>query len=71
MQDGLGVPGTACGVCGSGDVRTDVVEHEGWLLLGACPRCDHRWTRRLSDTPAITPVRVVAVAVRPEVANAA
>lgn len=73
MQNGLSSRAAACAVCGSREVRTDAVEQGGWLLLAECPRCDHRWTQRLSEawTPARAPVRAAAVAVRPEVANAA
>jgi hypothetical protein len=73
MQNGLVARAAACAVCGSREVRTDAVEHDGWLLLGECPRCDHRWTQRLSAAPAHAraPALVAAVAVRPEVANAA
>ena len=87
MQDGISIPAMACAVCGSREVRTDAVEQgsksraasrrraetSSWLLLAECPRCDHRWTQRLSEAsaPARAPVRVAAAAVRPEVANAA
>jgi hypothetical protein len=73
MQNGLSSHAPACAVCGSREVRSDEVEHGGWLLVGECPRCDHRWTQRLSGlpAPARAPVRVAASAVRPEVANAA
>jgi uncharacterized Zn finger protein len=73
MQNGISIPRAACAVCGSREVRTDAVEQGGWLLLAECPRCDHRWTQRLSETsaPTCAPVRVAAAAVRPEVANAA
>jgi hypothetical protein len=33
-----------CPVCGFGEVVTDQVVEGGGLALGACPRCDHRWT---------------------------
>ena len=85
MANGFSNHGPDCAVCGSREVRTDAVEHEctpraasrrraetsSWLLLAECPRCDHRWTQRLAEAPARMPVRVAAVAVRPEVANAA
>ena len=35
-----------CLVCGSSEVRTDEVVDRGILLLGECPRCEHRWTER-------------------------
>ncbi len=53
-----------CGVCGFAEVLTDVVlgpgdpEGRPALGLGACPRCDHRWTVAL---PQIAP-RVVRAA---------
>jgi hypothetical protein len=73
MANGSSIGGAECAVCGSREVRTDAVEHGGWLLLAECPRCDHRWTQRVSEAPAPAraPARVAAAAVRPEVANAA
>ena len=62
----------ACAICGSRDVRSDAVDHDGWLELGECAHCDHRWTRSLHGMTA--PVRAIArVAARaqPEVASAA
>jgi transcription elongation factor Elf1 len=72
MQNGISSRAAACAVCGSRDVRTDAVEHDGWLALAECARCDHRWTRPLHEGPA--PVRALArvgVRARPEVASAA
>jgi uncharacterized Zn finger protein len=60
----------SCPVCGERDVRSDVVEHEGFLLLGECPRCDHRWTQALREEPMLARVPVRAVHL-PEVASAA
>jgi hypothetical protein len=71
MSNGLPNRGPDCAVCGSREVRTDAVEQDGWLVLGECPRCDHRWTQRLAEAPARAPVRVADAALRPEVANAA
>jgi hypothetical protein len=62
----------ACVVCGSRNVRTDAVEHDGWLALSECAHCDHRWTQPLREGPA--PARAllrVAARARPEVASAA
>jgi hypothetical protein len=60
-------------VCGSSEVQRDAVEHSGWIELAECPRCDHRWTQRLSEAPipARAPLRVAAASMRPEVASAA
>ncbi len=33
-----------CPVCAFSEVVTDQVVDGGFLVLGACPRCDHRWT---------------------------
>ncbi len=33
-----------CPVCAFSEVLTDQVAEGGFLVLGACPRCDHRWT---------------------------
>ena len=38
-----------CLLCGCSDVCTDEVVHHGVLLLGECPRCEHRWMFRMSD----------------------
>ncbi len=38
-----------CPICLCPGVRTDAVHHGGLLLLGECPRCDHRWTSASSD----------------------
>ncbi len=43
---------TRCLVCGFSEIRTDEVQDDGLVLLGECPRCQHRWTRRLGPTPA-------------------
>jgi hypothetical protein len=70
MQNLISPGRAACEVCGGREVHTDMVEHgAGWLLLAACPRCDHRWTQRLADAPTVG--RAVRVAAAPEVANAA
>jgi len=53
----------ACRVCGCREVRTDEVEAGELLWLGACPRCEHRWTARASAAPAaVTPPQRAAVA---------
>jgi len=39
-----------CGVCGCGSVRIDEVAFQGRMLLGECPRCQHRWTEVLPDS---------------------
>ena len=70
MQSTVSNRTAACAVCGSREVRTDAVEQGGLLLLAECPRCDHRWTQPLTEAFARAPARV-AVAVRPEVADAA
>ncbi len=36
-----------CLLCGCPDVHSDEVVDHGVLLLGECPRCEHRWTRSL------------------------
>ena len=41
-----------CLLCGCPDVHSDEVVDRGVLLLGECPRCDHRWIFRMSDTEA-------------------
>ena len=71
MQNRLSIPGPACAVCGSREVRLDAVEHGGWLLLAECPRCDHRWTQPHGELALRAPARVASGAVRAEVANAA
>jgi hypothetical protein len=35
---------TRCLVCGSCEVRTDLVLDRGFVFLAECPRCEHRWT---------------------------
>ncbi len=39
-----------CLLCGCPDVCSDEVMDHGVVLLGECPRCDHRWMFRMSDT---------------------
>ena len=58
-----------CRVCGFSEVRTDEVAEGGIVLLGECPRCDHRWTQRIAPPPARS-VRARAAPVR-EIAPAA
>lgn len=41
-----------CLLCGCPDMHSDEVVDQGVLLLGECPRCDHRFLFRLSDTEA-------------------
>jgi len=47
-----------CPVCAFSELVTDQVVEGGFLALGACPRCDHRWT-------GFIPRSGVARAVRP------
>lgn len=71
MQNGFS-RAAACAICGSRDVHFDAVEQGGWLLLGECVRCDHRWTQPLREVPAPVPALVrVGARVQPEVASAA
>ena len=49
-------PLPTCAVCGSPDLDTDEVCDDGVLLLGACRRCDHRWTARRADAPRRRPL---------------
>jgi transcription elongation factor Elf1 len=70
MQNQLPIPGTACVVCGSREVRIDAVEQAGWLLLAECPRCEHRFTQPLREAPRAR-LRVAGAALRAQVANAA
>jgi hypothetical protein len=42
---------TRCLVCGFAEVRTDEVVAQGVVLLGECPRCEHRWTATLAPEP--------------------
>jgi hypothetical protein len=37
-----------CPVCAFSEVVTDQVVEGGFLVLSACPRCDHRWTGAFS-----------------------
>jgi hypothetical protein len=48
-----------CPVCAFSEVVTDQVLESGFLLLGACPRCDHRWTGTMPRPrfPRAVPVR--------------
>ena len=69
--NGLSIVGAVCAVCGSRELRTDAVEHGGWLLLSECARCDHRWTQPFAGATARAAVRVAARAHPPEVASAA
>lgn len=39
-----------CLLCGCPDVHSDEVVDRGVLLLGECPRCEHRWVFRMSDS---------------------
>ena len=41
-----------CLLCGCPDMVSDQVVDNGVLLLGECPRCDHRFLFRMSDTEA-------------------
>lgn len=41
-----------CLLCGCPDVSSDEVVDHGVLLLGECPRCEHRWIFRMSDSEA-------------------
>jgi hypothetical protein len=59
-------------VCGSREVHSDAVEHDGWLVLAECARCDHRWTQPLREGPALVrALRSVGARAQPEVASAA
>ena len=69
--NGLSILGANCAVCGSRAVRTDAVEHGGWLLLSECARCDHRWTQPFAGATARAVRKVAASSPRPEVASAA
>jgi hypothetical protein len=63
---------SVCSVCGSREVQIDAVEHRGWLGLGQCARCDHRWTQPLREAPvAVRALARVGAHARPEVASAA
>jgi hypothetical protein len=57
---------TRCLVCGFAEVRTDEVVDGGVVLLGECPRCEHRWTSRAPLEPRLArpraPTREVATA---------
>ncbi len=68
--NGLSIVGAACAVCGSRELRIDAVDHDGWLLLSECARCDHRWTQPFAGATARA-VKVSARARRTEVASAA
>jgi len=57
-----------CDVCGFAEVHTDHVADRGWVMLAACPRCDHRWTERVAGPPR--PARYARVE-RPAAASAA
>jgi hypothetical protein len=57
-----------CPVCAFSEVVTDQVVEGGVLALGACPRCDHRWTG-LGARPGFP--RAVATALRREQGSAA
>jgi len=50
-----------CLLCGCPDMHSDEVSDNGILLLGECPRCDHRFLFRMSDSeaekPAVAPKR--------------
>jgi len=46
-----------CPVCAFCEVVTDQVVEGGFLWLGTCPRCDHRWTGAASRPPRAVVVR--------------
>jgi hypothetical protein len=48
-----------CPVCAFSELVTDQVVEGGFLVLGACPRCDHRWTGAVPRPgfPRAVPVR--------------
>jgi hypothetical protein len=71
MSNSLWFGRGTCPVCGAREVRSDAVEHRGWLLLAECPRCDHRWTQPLPEAPALTRAPVRAELPLAEVASAA
>jgi hypothetical protein len=54
-----------CLVCGFRELRTDEVVERGLLLLAECPRCEHRFTQRLSDASARQPLVPLPARVRP------
>ena len=41
-----------CLVCSCPDMYSEEVADDGVMLLGECPRCDHRFLFRMSDTVA-------------------
>jgi hypothetical protein len=61
---------TRCLVCGFTEVKTDEVIEGGLVLLGECPRCEHRFTQLLPrarelarvGSPAATRIREGAAA---------
>ena len=56
-------PVTRSHVCGFAEVRTDEVA-ECDLVLAECPRCEHRWTRRVPPVaPRLAPVPALRIAV--------
>ena len=63
--------GVRCRVCGCAEVQTDEANDGEALFLAECPRCDHRWTQRVSEAPAFARAPALVAAVQPEVANAA
>jgi hypothetical protein len=62
---------TRCLVCGFAEVRTDEVIDRGIVFLAECPRCEHRWTKRMPLAPVRTPQRAGGARHAGEVASAA
>jgi hypothetical protein len=58
---------TRCLVCGSSELRTDLVLDRGFVFLAECPRCEHRWTAPAPERGAPRAARRPAA----EVASAA
>ena len=46
---------TRCLVCGFGEVRTDEVVDRELVQLAECPRCEHRWTTRVTTPQVMAP----------------
>jgi hypothetical protein len=53
---------TRCLVCGFAEVRTDEVVQNGLVLLGECPRCEHRFTQPLPGVRELSRVRPERIA---------
>lgn len=42
---------SSCAVCGSGEIHVDHARHHGWVELGECKHCGHRWTAPVRALP--------------------